>query len=239
VKIAVCDDDQHDRDLLCAKLRKAVSERKLMAEIAVFDSGEGLIAALDKNGYGMFFLDIYMKGISGVEAAREIRRRGSDAAIVFTTNSPDHMAEGFDLGALHYLVKPFELEAVEVALDRCVKHTGALEAYIEVTTGNSRRRVLLSDILFAEARDNYCALKTPGEEIPVRVPLFEMEAQLHDERFLRCQRSYIINMDHALRMEGNEFVMSDGTLIPVRRQERSQMKATLEFYRFERARRRL
>ena len=239
MRIAVCDDNQTDRDTLCACLRDAFSERKLVASVAAFSSGEALIASLSENDYAVFFLDIYMKGITGVEAAREIRKRQSEAAIVFTTSSPNHMAEGFDLGALHYLIKPIEAESVNVALNRCIKQIDVLEAYIEVHTGQNLRRVLLSGVLFVEARDKYCVMKTPEEEIFVRMPMFEMQSMLRDERFLRCQRSFIINMDHVLRVEGNDFIMSDGTPIPVRRQERTQLKTAFEAYRFERSRRRM
>lgn len=93
-----------------------------------------------------------MSGISGVAAARTIRSKDRNAAIVFTTSSPDYYADGFAVGAVHYLLKPFNKSDIYEALDRCLRQVGQAERYIELTVNREVCRILLSDLLWAESR---------------------------------------------------------------------------------------
>ena len=148
--IAVCDDQSKDRAALAELLRALLEERRVAAELREYASGEALLAALDRDAFSVCFLDIFMEGISGVAAARHIRQRKLPTAIVFTTSSPDYMADGFEVGAVHYLVKPFTRGAVETALERCLYLAGEAERFIEVTVEREPRRVLLSALRYAE-----------------------------------------------------------------------------------------
>ena len=236
--IAVCDDQARDRAKLVSVLRALLDERRLAAELREFPSGEALLSALDKESFSICFLDIFMAGISGVDAARRIRQKLPRAALVFTTSSPDYMADGFEVGAAHYLVKPFTLEAVETALDRCLYLAGEAERYVEVMAGREPRRVLLSALRYAEVRDNACTLYLEQEALVVYLSLEELAKLLDDARFLRCQRSFLVNLDHVSELKGSEFILTDGARVPVSRESRAVMKAKYEQYLFQKTRRR-
>lgn len=236
--IAVCDDQRRDRTRLAGLLQTILEERRLAAELREYPSGESLLAALDRSGFSICFLDIFMEGISGVAAARHIRQRKLPAAIVFTTSSPDYMADGFEVGAVHYLVKPFTRQAVETALDRCLCLAGEAERFIEVTADREPRRVLLSGLRYAEARNNACLLFLTEGELVTYLTLEELSRLLDDPRFLRCQRSFLVNLDYVAELRGTEFLLTDGGRVPVSRESRAAMKARFEQYLFEKARRR-
>lgn len=236
--IAVCDDQAKDRALLTGGLHAILDRRRLSAELREFSSGEALLSAMDTVTFSVCFLDIFMSGVSGVMVARRIRQLQVPAAIVFTTSSPDHMADGFEVGAVHYLVKPFTQEAVETALDRCLLQVGEAERFVEVIVDREPRRVLLSELRWAEARSNACTLHLERQELVTWLSLEELSLLLSDPRFLRCQRSFLVNLDHVAALRGNDFVLSDGALVPVSRESRSAMKAKFEQYLFEKARRR-
>lgn len=236
--IAVCDDQPGDRARLAGMLRAILEERHLAAQLREYPSGETLLAALDGGVFSVCFLDIYMEGISGVATARHIRRRRLPAAIVFTTTSPDHMADGFEVGAVHYLVKPFTREAVETALERCLYLAGEAERFIEVTVEREPRRVLLSDLRYAEVRNNACTLFLADGALVVYLSLEELSNLLDDPRFLRCQRSFLVNLDYVAELRGNDFLLADGARVPVSRESRAAMKTRYEQYLFKKARRR-
>ncbi len=236
--IAVCDDQARDRAKLVSVLRALLDDRRLAAELREFPSGEALLSALDKESFSICFLDIFMAGISGVDAARRIRQRDSRAALVFTTSSPDYMADGFEVGAAHYLVKPFDRKAVETALDRCLYLAGEAERYVEVMAGREPRRVLLSELRYAEVRDNTCTLHLENGELVIWQTLEELAKLLDDARFLRCQRSFLVNLDRVSELKGSEFILTDGARVPVSRESRAAMKAKYEQYLFQKTRRR-
>lgn len=236
--IAVCDDQAKDRAKLTEMLHGILAQRQLSIGLREFSSGEALLSAMEKESFSICFLDIFMDGISGVAVARRIRQSKAPTAIVFTTSSREHMADGFEVGAVHYLVKPFTQDAVETALDRCLFQVGEAERFVEVMVDREPRRVLLNELRWAESRSNACTLHLEQGDLVTWLSLEELESVLHDNRFLRCQRSFMVNLDYVAALRGNHFILSDGTQIAVSRESRGAVKDRFEKYLFEKARRR-
>lgn len=236
--IGICDDQPGDRAALTAALQEILNRRRLEAEVRTFPSAEALLSAMERERFAICFLDIFMDGISGVAAARRIRQRNWSTAIVFTTTSRDFMADGFEVGAAHYLVKPFTSAALSAALDRCLYLAGEAERFIQITVDRGPRRLLISQLQYAESMNKACILHLAGEVLTTWLPLDELERQLDDPRFLRCQRSFLVNLDHVKDIKGNEFLIAGGDRVPIRREGRAAMKVRFEQYLFEKARRR-
>lgn len=236
--ISICDDNKKERELLATYLCEAVKKRQIYGEIKTFCSGEAFLDfCTEGKDCRINFLDIYMDGISGIELARRILEKDKGAAIVFTTISPDFMAEGFQLGIVHYLVKPFDYKNVEVALERCLRLVGKTERYIELSVDREIRRILFSQIIYVEFQNRYCLICTKDTKLKSYLRLTDLEEKLDDPRFLRCHRSYLVNLDYVSKISGYNFVLHDGFFIPVRREERSVMKLKFENYYFEKSRR--
>ena len=237
MKIAVCDDLTADCTLLDQLVTAHMDSRQIESCVSVFNSGEALLAAIsDGQQFAIYFLDIYMGGLSGVAAAFQIRRQSTDAVIVFTTTSPDYMAEGFELGAAHYILKPVSADAVAQALDRALRQTGMPERYINVTVDRTPHRLRLNDIITIESRDKLCVITTTGGELRQYSRLSDLETELDDARFLRCHRSFLINMDYASGIVDGEFRMATGTRVPIKRDKRQEMKLLFSGYCFDRLR---
>ncbi len=105
IYIAVCDDDS----AMCEHLLRLVKAQCEHCVVDIFCSGEALLLA-DKN-YDIYLLDIQMLGVSGMEAARRLRKKqktfgNSESVIIFVTALSEYMQDAFDVRALHYLVKP-------------------------------------------------------------------------------------------------------------------------------------
>lgn len=235
MRIAVCDDLRQDRELLRDYLKSALAQRQVAGDIEVFDSGNGLLEQLSRDPFDACFLDIYMEGLSGVETAYRILEIQPETALVFITTSHDHMAEGFDVGAVHYLVKPVTSRMIELALDRCLKQVKTKEKYISLMVDRTERKVLLSDIRYIESRERQCLITTTSGVLTPYIRISDLEAML-DERFLRCHRSFLINMDKAEGLFPEGFLMVDGATIPVKRDKRAEFKQKFETYCFEKMR---
>lgn len=110
MRIAIVDDLAKERASLHLRLEKILNLRSVCAEILEYESGEAFLAAEKEQRFTAAFLDIYMDGMSGMDAARELRKMDTDCMLVFTTTSTDHALEGFQVRAMHYLVKPFSAE---------------------------------------------------------------------------------------------------------------------------------
>lgn len=119
-RIAVVDDLERDRAWLAEKLADYMARERLEYELTAFASGEAFSAALEQGQrFNLVFMDIYMDGITGIEAAQTLRARDMDCKLVFLTTSEDFMRQGFSLNSAHYLIKPVKDEDFAQAMANC------------------------------------------------------------------------------------------------------------------------
>lgn len=236
MRIAICDDDIADLKLLVDYLRDIIAERRLECEFDAFESSENLLVARQNAPYHIYFLDIYMTGVTGIQAAYQIRDSEPDACIIFTTSSSSHMADGFEVGAVHYVMKPLTLNAVAKAIDRCLRLIKNPEKFITLLVDRIPQKILLSEILVVESSDKYSLLTTKTGIIQSYIRLNNLETVISDERFLRCHRSFLINMDYAIGVVDGTFKMTNGMIIPIKRDKRKEMKQRFSEYCFNKLR---
>ena len=216
MQVAICDDDVTDRvkvgELLAQKMRK----RGESLEITYFDCGEDLVDQFEsgEGRYDLIFLDIYMKFMNGMEAARQIRRWDREFAV-----------EGYSVGASGYLLKPVEQETFEEALNRFfAERYPRLRRSLLVVNGSAGRRIAYDDIMYIESRRmNVRIVCCHGTEHSIRKKLDEVQEELSGCRFLRCNRSYIVNMDYITDAD-EDFTMENGDRIPIKVREKKQIR---------------
>jgi len=239
--IGLCDDLCSDLALLEEYILHYMDTHSIDCTISKFESGEALLENLQNaqnQQYDIVFLDIYMEGKNGVETARALRNAGLNCMIIFTTTSPDHALDGFEVGAVHYLIKPLTYETVESGLDRCKQLFAQCGQYIEVKTGRTMTRILLKDLVFAEVYGNTLLIHTAFEEVKTYISLDELLKLLPPENFLHCHRSYVVNMNFIASQDGSDFVLKDSQRIPIPKKDTQRMRQAYSDYLFSRVRRR-
>lgn len=214
MRIAVIDDISSECESLRKRLGVQLSRLSLAADICLYESGEEFLAAAEKERFDLIFLDIYLNGENGVNIAERLRLSATDCLVVFTTTSPDHALDGFRVRAFHYLVKPYSDEALAVLFDEIVKRFPRPDRYIEV----NEKRIRFRDILYAEHYQHqiFIHLNDKGT-IVTRQTFRDFSAGLTDGRFFLCGRGIIVNLEFAEDFNGSDFVLKDGTRIPVSR----------------------
>lgn len=222
MRIAIVDDNADDRRWLARQIAELLERRELEGSVSRFASGEEFLAAARQTRFELAFLDIYMDGLDGVAAARELRSFDPDCVLVFSTSSRDHALEGFQVRAAQYLVKPYqaeELERLEQLFDGLTRLLPAPEKYVELRSERRDVRVRLGDILWADHFQHQMHIHTiKGREISTRLTFREFSTQLaSDPRFFVCGRGLLVNLDHAADFDGTVFLLSDGTRLPVTR----------------------
>ena len=151
LQIAVCDDLEEERTKLSRMLRNYARRQGLSLQFHFFVSGEELLQSMHRvSACQILFLDIYMPGLSGVETARQLRAAGCGASIVFATTSTDHGVDSFEVGSADYLVKPFQQEDVDRALEWCLEHTPEPLRSLSVYAEGEWQSLPLSSILYIE-----------------------------------------------------------------------------------------
>lgn len=211
-KLAVCDDAEADRALLDTLVRRWAEKAGHTVQIAAFSSAEQfLFHYAEENDYDILLLDVEMGGMDGVALAKEIRRHNEAVQIVFITGYSDYIAEGYEVAALHYLMKPVREEKLFSVLDRAADKAAKNERVLHLLTGGEMVQVPVHQLRYAEVMGNYVTLHA-AEEVTVKMTLSELESQL-DERFYRAGRSLLVNLTQISRVTKTEIRLLDGTVI--------------------------
>lgn len=217
-RIAITDDSSADIKYVSSILEHWAAARKVSVHIDAYPSAEAFLFQYEETpACDIILLDIEMSGMDGVTMAKRLREKGSTAVIVFITGYSDYIAEGYDVSALHYLMKPVDPDRLTEVMDRAVERLSREERLLTVKTANEIVRLPMGRVLFLEAARNYVTVHTEGKgDFVVRHKLGDFEGEL-DERFLRVGRSYIVNLTKLYRITRSELVFPDGTVLSLPR----------------------
>ena len=217
MRIAIVDDLAAERALLKDRLEQQLHRRNVQADILEYESGETFLEAARKAPFTAAFLDIYMDGMTGMEAAKKLRKTNTDCLLVFTTTSTDHALEGFQVRALHYLVKPFSENELSGLLDEMLKRLPQQEKFLDIKVSGSDIRLCCSDIVYAEHFAHIINIHTVAGKTLATRQSFKVftESLKEDPRFFICGRGVIVNLEQAEDFEADAFCMRDGSRVYV------------------------
>lgn len=234
--VAICDDDVTDRVKVGQLLTQKMKKRGEPLDITYFDCGEDLVEQYERRerSYDMIFLDIYMKFMNGLETARQIRRCDQRVALIFLTASREFAIDGYSVSACDYLLKPIRQEKLEAAVNRFfAEKYPRIRQSLLVVSGSAGRRIAYDDIMYIESRRmNLRIVCSHGAEHSIRKKLDEVQEELSGSRFLRCNRSYIVNMDYIADAD-EDFTMENGDRIPIKVREKKQIRKRYFNYMME------
>ena len=216
LRMAVCDDLEGERVQLARMVRSYAQRRGLSMELRLFASGNELLDAARRPDFcHVLFLDIFMPGLSGLDAARQLRAAGCMASIVFATTSQDYGVMSFDVQAADYLVKPFRQEEVDRTLDWCLEHMPESLRVLSVYAQGEWQDLPLTSISYIEVLGHQCHIHTSRRTLVVRRGLDDLESAIDSRDFLRCHRSFLVNMNQIQGLEQNNFKLSSGARVPI------------------------
>lgn len=216
VHFAICDDNNIDSNYVSNLVNKWANERKYQINIDIFDSAEAFLFHYDGNkDYDILLLDIEMKKMDGVTLAREIRKTNKSVQIVFITGYSDYIADGYDVEALHCLMKPLKEEKLFVVLDRAVNRIIQNEKYLLLNYYDETIRIPLHEIVYIDVDRNYVTIHS-NQDYTIKKTLGEIEKEL-DKRFFRIGRSVIVNLKYISRVTKTDVFLANNTILQLPR----------------------
>lgn len=180
MNIAIIDDISTDAEALKNIAVSYFEKKQIRAEICHFFSAEEFFEDYQPGKFQILFLDIYMDGMTGMEAARRIRRQSDSCILVFVTTSSDFAVESYDVGASYYLLKPFQPEKLCSILDSFQSRHLLASRYIEVVSDRVPIRVPLRSILYADTFRNAVCLHTDAGPVRSYLTFHKFEEQIRD-----------------------------------------------------------
>lgn len=227
LQIAICDDQAPERLRLREWLIRYYTAQNVSCAFTEYACGEALYADYNDQSarFDLVFLDIYMDGMDGVKTAASLRRHDPMVSIVFLTTSPDHAIEGYTVNAAGYLLKPAADEQLTALMERLSHLLRRREETSLLVGGRTHsRRVAIADVCWLESRNKKVELHLlDGTVHTIYERLAELEPRLIAPCFLKCNRGVIVNMEHVADVHEN-FVMCDGTTVPIKVRERKNIR---------------
>ena len=215
-KIAICDDSDADRQYISGLVSDWGIQTGSTVQISSFASAESfLFHYAEKSDYDILLLDIEMGTMDGVTMAKKLRLDNDTVQIVFITGYSDYILEGYEVAALHYLMKPVREDKLFPVLDRAATKLSKNEKVLNFEIGSEMVRIPIYQIRYADVSGNYVTIHAAAD-LTVKMTLGELEKEL-DDRFLRVSRSVVVNLTLISCVTKTEIRLNDGTAIPLPR----------------------
>ncbi|MBO5558596.1 LytTR family DNA-binding domain-containing protein [Ruminococcus sp.] len=227
IRVAICDDDNNQINALKFMLTEW-NEHIIITE---YTSAEQFLFGYPDTPCDLLLLDIEMGDMNGMELARRLRDKGDMLPIVFITGYSEFMQDGYDVEALHYLLKPVDKDKLFAVLDRYASRHPA-DSRVIFHGGDETVCVNADDIMYLEAfgKKTQIMLKD-GKEILCTCGLSAAAERL-GEGFVSCHRSYVVNLGFVRSISKTEITLDNGRKIPLsRRLYDSVNKAFISFYK--------
>ena len=232
--IAICEDQPQEQEMLVELLEKS----GFPCIATVFDSGEALLSAWAPHTFDLLLMDIYMDGMTGVEAVKRLRNRGEELPVAFITSSVDHALDGYRLSALKYIEKPVTSRDVADILE-LARLKKAHAPSLAVQWNGNENLIPLSDLLYLEQQGHvvHIHLKS-GAVRQVYNKLSDIAPQLTGQPFFQPHKSFWVHLASVRSIDTDLkcFVMSDGKNVPIRRELMGKAKRAWENWLFARTR---
>lgn len=214
-----------DEPLARAGLQEYISELDYLHHVQSFESALAADSYLSKNPVDLMLLDIRMPKLSGIDFLRNLK---NPPLVIFTTAFPDYALESYELNVIDYLVKPISFERFAKATQKAfdyftVKNQQNAPDYFFIKCNHKLERVMLTDVLYVEAMQNYCIIHTAAQKLICYITLTAMQEKLSTDRFMKVHKSFIVAVDKVTGMQGNTIEIANAT-IPVSRTLRQQVQ---------------
>lgn len=219
IKIAVCDDEMQQTQYIKALVGRWADENNIRVTIDMFESAEKFKDTLGENReYDILLLDIQMGRQNGIELAKELRGTDDKLIIIFITALPDFVNEGYDVSALHYLVKPVKEEKLYAVLNKAAKSLMRNNSAVLISADNEHGvvRLLTDNIIYIESFDHFLEINTIEAKHTVKMPMYELENKLGGN-FKRCHRCCIVNLKYIKKITKTGITLDSGEMLPLSR----------------------
>ena len=229
--IVICDDDIEQIAYLRKALHQWAADKSFAVDVAEYESAEQFLFGYGDTPCDLLLLDIEMRGLNGMELAKRLRSNGDMLPIVFITGYSDYIAEGYDVEALHYLLKPVAKEKLFAVLDKYVEKRSVKTDELLVETADGATHISADRITYIEAFGRKTALHLSDDTIIDCTMSISKFSAMQVNGFVSSHRSYIVNLRYIRTIGRTALILDSGEEIPLSRRLYSEVnRRFIEFY---------
>ncbi|WP_440895211.1 LytR/AlgR family response regulator transcription factor [Amphibacillus sp. Q70] len=216
--VALLDDEIVQIDLLKKRFKEYEQDHNVSFQFLTFESAEAfLFYFAEDKAIDLLVLDIEMDGMNGMELAQLLRKQKHDIKLLFVTGYTDYIAEGYEVSAIDYILKPVKKEKFYRVIDRFRKLTPKKNETILIETSEEKIKLNLETILSLEADGHQTIITTTEGMFQAIAGLGSFEDQLSSELFIKPHRSYLVNLAQIKKITKKDLYLDNDSMIPVSR----------------------
>lgn len=194
IRVAVAEDDKDYRIKLKEYLERYAGEKHRIVKTHFYTDGDGLVEDY-RMQYDIILMDIQMKFMDGMSAAREIRKVDPEVVIIFITNMDQYATKGYEVDALDYVLKPVSYFMFSEKLDRAVMRMKNRSAeYLLIDIKGGMKKIDMTQILYIESQGHAVIFHTLSGEITGTGAMKDYEKKLSGYYFCRCNKGFLVNL---------------------------------------------
>ncbi len=213
--IAICDDNENQIKELHHLLNEWSANKPFTLAVDAYISAEGFLFNYPDKPCDLLLLDIELKHLNGMKLAKKLRADGDMLPIVFITGYSDYIGDGYEVEALHYLLKPVDKQKLFAVLDRYMKHH-IPENEIAVKCEDKTLHISPDMILYCEAVGKKTYIHTNEQVLICETGISNLGGKLGTD-FISCHRSYVANLRYMKSIAKTEITLDNGEKIPLSR----------------------
>lgn len=228
INVAIVEDEQSHAQILKDYIVRFGDVYKQQFNISHLKDGLDLVDEY-KSQYDIILLDIQMKHLDGMAAAKRVRELDTDVVIIFITTTVQYAVQGYSVDALGYVLKPVSYTQFEQLFEKAIKRISVRDKrlYIKVTVEDVQMKIDCSNISFIESQRNNVILHCENGEFTTLGPLKKFDEMLSSHGFSKCHNAYIINLSYVVAVQKEEVVLSTGVNLPISRARKKEFMAAL------------
>lgn len=220
-RIAVCEDETGILTYISQKVEQSFTQKGTAVQVDAYGNSQTLLAAItENNAYDIYYLDIDMPSLNGIELCRKIRLRYPAALVLFVSNKEELVFQTFAVQPFRFLRKShFDEELPQATKDVLCALSERRDAVVRIRELHSSAvySFSLKQLYYIESLGKMCRFVTPAGETMIQSCLQVMEDQLNPMGFVRCHRSYMVNCRHVFSIQKNFVVLDNKQSIPLSR----------------------
>ncbi|MDL0259005.1 LytR/AlgR family response regulator transcription factor, partial [Clostridioides difficile] len=225
-RIVICEDDITQIAFLRECILKSLEGISSQIELFEFNSGEELLET-NLEGIDIFFLDIKMLQLTGMDVAKIIRETNDTSEIIFITSIVDYIQEGYKVRAYRYLLKPIDFGDLNESILSCISDIiKKRENFMLIENKDIINKILINSIMYIEVRKKVLTIHTKNDTYYTKNSMDKIELELEKYNFFRCHKSYLINLEYIQFICKNTVVINDED-VPVSKYRMADLKKKL------------
>lgn len=229
-RIAIVEDDPTCAAQLKRYLQRYGSEHNEQFHISCFTDGIEIVEHY-RPFYNIILMDIDMPNLNGMDTARCIRVVDDSVILIFITNMAKYAIRGYEVEALDFVLKPVSYFAFSLKLNKALEMLrGREQKRVLISTGDGLRTVLTGDIYYLEVLNHRLNVHTVHGVYTASGSLKEMEKVLTGQNFLRCNKGYLVNLQHITLIKSDSVIVGGDELLISRRKKEEFLLAVTDYY---------